>query len=210
MSAPAPWLSSSLRGDHRPVNALELAAAALGGYLVGAVSPAALLARSRHIDLRGLGSGNPGATNVGRILGVRWGVLVALLDVAKGFLPAVAFTLLSHEAGMLAGAAAVVGHVTSPFLRGRGGKGVAAAFGAVLGVEPFWALGLLVGFGVAVALSRWVALGSMTAAVMLVVIAVVTGAEPAEQVWAGFLALVILVRHRTNVIARWRARRVYG
>ena len=192
------------------MNGLLLALAAVGGYLVGAVSPAALLARSRHVDLRGLGSGNPGATNVGRVLGVRWGVLVALLDVAKGFVPALGFSLAGQDAGLVAGAAAVVGHVSSPFLRGRGGKGVAAAFGAVLGVAPFWAVALLVAFGVVVALSRWVALASMTAAVTLVVLSLVTDAEPAQQVWAGFLAVVILVRHRTNVVARWRAWRVYG
>ena len=189
---------------------LAVALAALCGYLVGAVSPAALLARSRAVDLRGLGSGNPGATNVGRVLGVRWGVVVALLDVTKGLVPSVAFGLWTEEAGLVAGAAAVVGHVSSPFLRGRGGKGVAAAFGAILGVAPLWALALLVVFAVVAAASRWVALGSMSAAVGLVVASLVTDADVAQQVWAAFLAALILVRHRVNVIARWRARRVYG
>jgi glycerol-3-phosphate acyltransferase PlsY len=192
------------------VNALVIALAAVGGYLVGAVSPAALLARSRHVDLRGLGSGNPGATNVGRVLGLRWGVLVALLDVAKGFLPALGFSLVDSDAGLVAGAAAVVGHVSSPFLRGRGGKGVAAAFGAVLGVAPFWALGLLVVFAVVVGLTRWIALASMTTAVALFVVSLVADTDIEHRVWAGFLAVLILVRHRTNVIARWRAWRVYG
>lgn len=192
------------------MTALAIVLAAVGGYLVGAVSPAALLARSRRVDLRDLGSGNPGATNVGRIMGVRWGVLVALLDVAKGFLPALLASLASADAGLVGGAAAVVGHVSSPFLRGRGGKGVATAFGAVLGVAPFWALALLVAFAVVAAASRWVALGSMTAAVTLVAISLVSEAGLAQQVWAGFLAVVILVRHRTNVVARWRAGRVYG
>jgi acyl phosphate:glycerol-3-phosphate acyltransferase len=192
------------------VNALVIALAAVGGYLVGAVSPAALLARSRHVDLRGLGSGNPGATNVGRVLGLRWGVLVALLDVAKGFLPALGFSLVDSDAGLVAGAAAVVGHVSSPFLRGRGGKGVAAAFGGVLGVAPFWALGLLVVFAVVVGLTRWIALASMTTAVALFVVSLVTDTDVEHRVWAGFLAAVILIRHRTNVIARWRAWRVYG
>lgn len=192
------------------MNALLIGLAAAGGYLVGAVSPAALLARSRHVDLRGLGSGNPGATNVGRVLGVRWGVLVALLDMAKGFVPALAFSLAGSDAGLVAGAAAVVGHVSSPFLRGRGGKGVATAFGAILGVAPFWGVGLLVVFAVVAAVSRWIALASMAAAVTLVAISVVSDAELTVQVWAGLLALIILMRHRTNVIARWRARRVYG
>ena len=191
------------------MNAVAVLAAAIGGYLVGAISPAALLARSRRVDLRALGSGNPGATNVGRVLGVRWGVTVGLLDVAKGLVPAAVFGLVGEGLGLLAGAAAVVGHVTSPFLRGRGGKGVATAFGAILGVAPVWGLLLLAVFVVAVALTRWVALGSMCAAAGLVVLSVVDGTSARVRVWAVFLAAVILVRHRTNVVTRWRAWRVY-
>lgn len=191
------------------MNAVAVLAAALCGYLVGAVSPAALLARSRHIDLRTLGSGNPGATNVGRVLGFRWGVTVALLDVLKGFLPAAAFGLAGEGLGLVAGAAAVVGHVSSPFLRGRGGKGVATAFGAILGVAPGWGLALLAVFVAVVGLTRWVALGSMTAAVALVVLSLVDSATAQVRVWAVFLALLILARHRTNVVTRWRAWRVY-
>lgn len=191
------------------MNAVAALAAALCGYLVGAVSPAALLARSRHIDLRTLGSGNPGATNVGRVLGFRWGVTVALLDVLKGFLPAAAFGLAGEGLGLVAGAAAVVGHVSSPFLRGRGGKGVATAFGAILGVAPGWGLALLAVFVAVVGLTRWVALGSMSAAVALVVLSLVDGATAQVRVWAVFLALLILARHRTNVVTRWRAWRVY-
>jgi glycerol-3-phosphate acyltransferase PlsY len=193
------------------VSALAVAAAAVVGYLLGAVSPAALIARARGIDLRGEGSGNPGATNVGRVLGLRWGVLVGVLDVLKGFVPAVLFfTFFGDGAGEVAGAAAVVGHVSSPFLRGRGGRGVATAFGAVLGVAAFWALGLMVVFAVVAAVSRWVGLASMAAGVALVVIALVTDADTDQRIWAVFLAVVILVRHRTNVVARWRAWRVYG
>ncbi|MDQ1586073.1 MAG: acyl phosphate:glycerol-3-phosphate acyltransferase, partial [Actinomycetota bacterium] len=91
------------------MSALAVAAAAVVGYLLGAVSPAALIARARGIDLRGEGSGNPGATNVGRVLGLRWGVLVGVLDVLKGFVPAVlVFTVFGDGAGEVAGAAAVV------------------------------------------------------------------------------------------------------
>jgi acyl phosphate:glycerol-3-phosphate acyltransferase len=192
------------------VTAFVVVLAAACGYLAGAVSPAALLARSRHVDLRNLGSGNPGATNVGRVLGVRWGLLVGLLDAAKGFVPAFAFAMVGDRAGLVAGAAAVVGHVTSPFLRGRGGKGVATSLGAVLGVAPWWGLVVLLVFGLVVAVSRWFALASMAAALALVALSLVTDASPERRVWAAFLALVILVRHRRNLVARWRARRVYG
>jgi glycerol-3-phosphate acyltransferase PlsY len=185
-------------------------AAAVVGYLLGAMSPAALIARARGIDLAE-GSGNPGATNVGRLLGLRWGVLVGVLDVLKGFGPALLFFwFFGDAAGEVGGAAAVIGHVSSPFLRGRGGRGVATAFGAVLGVAPLWALGLVVVFAAVSALSRWVGLASMAAGVALVVTGLVTDTDADKRIWAVFLAVVILVRHRTNVIARWRAWRVYG
>ena len=77
--------------------------AALVGYLVGSVSPATMLTRARGIDVRAVGSGNPGATNVGRVLGRRAGALVAVLDVLKGLLPAAGFGLLDHRAGLVAG-----------------------------------------------------------------------------------------------------------
>jgi glycerol-3-phosphate acyltransferase PlsY len=179
-------------------------AAAGVGYLVGSVSPAAIVARLRGVDLRASGSGNPGATNAGRVMGARVGVLVGLLDVLKGFVPAYAFGLVDHELGLLAGAAAVVGHVTSPFLKGRGGRGVATSLGAVLAVEPVWALVALATFGVTVALTRWVALGSMLAAVALVVCAVVSEAPWPDLVFVLALATVVELRHVPNVVRRWR------
>lgn len=190
------------------MSALAFVVAGVCGYLAGSVSPASLVARTQKVDLRSAGSGNPGATNVGRLLGVRWGVLVALLDVAKGWVPAFVFAFFDLRLGLLAGAAAVVGHVSSPFLRGRGGKGVATTFGAVLGVAPQWALVLLVVFVVVVAMTRWVALGSMSAAAALVVLTLLADAEPAERLWAALLGVIILARHRRNIVARWQERRI--
>jgi glycerol-3-phosphate acyltransferase PlsY len=188
---------------------VEGALALVCGYLIGSLSTASLLARARGLDLRSLGSGNPGATNVGRVMGVGWGVLVALVDVAKGFAVALLFTLVWEPAGLLAGAAAVLGHVSSPFLRGRGGKGVATALGAVLAVEPLWAIALLAVFVAVFLVFRWVALSSMSSAMALSVLALVTDADVAQRVWALVLTVVILARHRTNVVSRWRAWQVY-
>jgi glycerol-3-phosphate acyltransferase PlsY len=176
------------------------------GYLVGAVSPATLIARARGADLRTSGSGNPGATNVGRVLGRKWGVVVALLDVAKGLVPAAVFGLVMHEAGLLAGFAAMVGHVTSPFLRGRGGKGVATAGGAILGSHPLWAPFVLLTWLVVVGVSRWVALASVVAATVVPVGAVVSGGGVADVLWALAVAALVLVRHRSNFARWWRAR----
>ncbi len=176
-----------------------LVVAALTGYLLGAVSPATLVAARRGIDLRLVGSGNPGATNVGRALGRRTGVVVAVLDVLKGVLPAAGFGAVDHRAGLLAGLAAVVGHISSPFLRGRGGKGVATAAGAVLGSHPLWALVVFVVWLMVIGLGRWVALASMSAAVAVFAVALLAGED---RLWAGLLALVIIGRHQANVARR--------
>lgn len=173
------------------------------GYSVGAVSPATLLARRKGVDLRGVGSGNPGATNAGRALGSRTGVLVAVLDVLKGAVPAAAFGAADHRAGLLAGIAAVLGHVTSPFLRGHGGKGVATAGGAILGSHPLWAVPVMLTWVAVVAVSRWAALASLAAALMILVVAVVVRED---LIWAGALFGIVLVRHQPNV-RRWMAAR---
>lgn len=185
------------------MSALLVLSAAVG-YLAGSVSTATIVASRRGVDLREVGSGNPGATNVGRALGRRTGVVVALLDVAKGLLPAAGLGAVDHRAGLVAGVAAVLGHVTSPFLRGRGGRGVATAAGAVLGSHPLWALLVIAVWAAVVAASRWVALASISAALSVLVVAVVVRED---VVWAACLAAVVLVRHQPNVARRLERRR---
>lgn len=184
------------------MTALLLAGAAVLGYLVGALSPATLLARRRGVDLTAAGSGNPGATNAGRVLGRRAGVAVALLDLVKGAVPAAAFSLADARAGLLAGFAAVLGHVTSPYLRGRGGKGVATSAGAVLGSQPVLLPVVLGVWVVVVLVSRWVALASMVAALALPVGAYLLDARGPTLLWAAALAAVVVIRHQPNVRAR--------
>lgn len=173
--------------------------AAVVGYLVGAVSPATFLARRRGIDLRGVGSGNPGASNAGRALGRRTGALVALLDGLKGLVVAGGFGLVDHRAGLVGGVAAVLGHVTSPLLRGRGGKGVATALGAILGSHPLWAPIVLLIWVIGLGASRWIALASVLAAASVPVIAVVAGEDVG---WALVLALIVIARHQANFVRR--------
>jgi len=176
---------------------VSLLLAAAAGYLVGALSPATLVAQARGIDLRSVGSGNPGAANAGRALGRRTGLAVALLDVAKGALPAAGFALLDHRAGLVAGVAAVLGHVSSPFLHGRGGKGVATAAGAILGSHPLWVVPVLLTWLLVLAVSRWIALASVSAALAVLVLALLV---PQDIAWAAALALVIVIRHRGNLV----------
>lgn len=184
--------------------------AALAGYALGAVNPAAIVARVFGVDLRATGSGNPGATNVGRALGPRWAVLVGFLDILKGFVPAVVFgTLVGQTAGEIAGIAAVIGHVTSPYLRGRGGKGVATTLGAILGVQPLLAIPVLAAFGIGVAVWHRVGLGAVLGAIALIACGLagwLTGLMDAADMWfAVVLGMVVLVRHQRNLREAWVA-----
>lgn len=180
----------------------ELVAVAVPSYLLGSVSPAMVLARARGVDLRAVGSGNPGAANASRALGRRLGVVVGLLDLTKGALPAaVAGRVVSHPAALVAGGAAVAGHVSSPYLRGRGGKGVATAAGAILGAHPAWFPVVLATWAATLAASHWVALASCCAALAAVTTAAVSRSPRLDVVWAAALATVVLARHRTNLAA---------
>jgi glycerol-3-phosphate acyltransferase PlsY len=180
-----------------------LALAIVVGYLVGAVSPAAWIAKARGIDIRAIGSGNPGASNAGRALGRRTGVLVAVLDVAKGAVPAAVFAAaVDHRAGLAASLAAVIGHVTSPFLKGRGGKGAATAAGAVLGMHPLWVAFVVATWVLVLAASRWIALASILAALAIVGVSVIADQD---IWWAVAIATIVVLRHTGNITRRLRS-----
>ncbi|OFE16449.1 acyl-phosphate glycerol 3-phosphate acyltransferase [Humibacillus sp. DSM 29435] len=183
-------------------------------FLVGAVNPATLIARVLGHDLSATGSGNPGATNAGRVLGPRWGVLVGLLDVLKGLLPTLgADHWLGAHVAYAVGIAAVAGHIWSPYLGGRGGKGVATTLGAVLGVHPWFALVVVVVFAVSVVVARRVSIGSVCGAfAMIVLAALVLLGLVAGDLWTGLwllvLAGVVIWRHQNNIRAWWRQQRM--
>jgi len=194
-----------------PGSWIVVAVAAVLGFFVGAVNPATIIATTRHADLR-QGSGNPGATNVGRVLGVRWGVVVGLLDVLKGLVPTLlALWLVDRFTAYVVGLVAVLGHVLSPFLRGHGGKGVATSMGAILALyDPWFALGMLLVFGLMLWRTRWVAGSSIAAAGLLGLYA---GFAPlpepvaAGRLWGICIALLVVVRHHGN-IRGWVRRRL--
>jgi len=189
---------------------LVVGVAAVLGFFVGSINPATIIARILHADLR-QGSGNPGATNAGRVLGVRWGVVVGLLDVLKGFIPTfLALLLVDRFTAYVVGLATVLGHVLSPFLHGRGGRGVATSLGAVLAVFPWFALGMIMVFGLMLWRTRWVAGSSLAAAALLGLYA---GLAPlpdpvaAGRVWGICIALLVIIRHYDN-IRGWVQRRL--
>jgi acyl phosphate:glycerol-3-phosphate acyltransferase len=180
------------------------------GFFVGAVSPATIVARVRRADLT-QGSGNPGATNTGRLLGLRWGVVVGVFDVLKGLVPTlVALLWLGRPTAYAVGLACILGHVLSPYLHGRGGKGVATSLGAILAVFPVLAVGLMALFGLILWRTRWVAGASLAAATALGLWAVF-GPLPEPvllgRVWGLAVALLIVARHERNIRGWLRQRR---
>ena len=182
--------------------------AVAGSYLLGSIPFSYLVARGFGVaDVRKVGSGNVGATNVMRAAGRSAGILAFLLDAAKG---GVATFLVSRlfagdpAAPALAAAAAVLGHVFPVWLRFKGGKGVATGVGAFLPLAPLASGLAVVVFGLTLAVSRYVSLSSVLGAASLPVMAAALGAPFAVWLSASFCAVVILSKHRPN-LARLRA-----
>jgi glycerol-3-phosphate acyltransferase PlsY len=185
----------------------QLLIAAAVGFLVGSVNPATIVAKARGVNLRDIGSGNPGATNTARALGKRTGVIVGVLDVLKGLVPALAFSVWGPGAAGTAGLFAVLGHIFSPFLRGKGGKGTATTLGAVLGVEPIWTIPMLLAFGVTYAVTKRVGLGAVAGAAILIAIGLWWSDIRAEQLFAVFLGIIVIIRHESNLREAFAGRR---
>lgn len=176
----------------------------VGSYLLGAVPTSYLVMRMvRGVDLRTVGSGNLGATNLYRQLGWRFAIPVGLFDMAKGALPVVAGLRLAGSGMAVAlglGAAAVIGHVYSVFVGFKGGKGVATGAGVVLGLAP-WAFVVSLGvWGLVVWLSGYVSLGSVLAALVFPGATWLLHPEQRPILWMHLvLAAMIVVLHRANL-----------
>jgi len=177
-----------------------------GAYFLGSVPFGYLIVRLvRGVDIRETGSGSIGATNVVRAMGKRWGILVFALDVAKGFLPALAGMRIGSPAvACCAGLAAVAGHNWPCFLAFRGGKGVATSCGVVLAVFPPGLAAGLAAWAVSLKLWRYVSLSSMIGGAALLAAALAFqdepfGADLPVTVLAVTAAALSVIRHRANV-----------
>lgn len=194
-------------------------------YLIGGIPFGVVVGRMCGVDVRKQGSGNIGATNVGRVLGRKLGGLVFALDVLKGLLPTLAAgTILAGAAAaehwsdasrylcwLAVGVASVIGHNYPVYLRFRGGKGVATSLGATLGVYPDLTYPALIALGVwvvVVAISRYVSLGSICAGIALPLsfagLSAYRGRSVLSEGWplllfALLVATMVIVRHRSNV-----------
>lgn len=186
-------------------------------YLLGSLSPSIILSRIiKGIDIRTYGSGNAGMTNAMRLLGMKWGTVVALIDTLKGFTASYIFTTWLYSAidvtpldvtlvRILAGSMAMVGHIWTVFFGFKGGKGVLTMAGAVLGVAPLQVGICTMIFLTVLFISRYVSLSSMIAysffPVVVFVFNLVFQVETSIylKIFSFLIAGVIIYTHRENI-----------
>ena len=181
----------------------------VAAYFVGAIPFGYLIGRMRGVDVRTVGSKNIGATNVYRTVGKKWGFLAFACDFAKGFTPTLLCSLYvaRHSGGgawpenlpVCVGLACVVGHTLTVFMRFKGGKGVATAFGMFMALMPYPTLMAFGVFVVTVWLSHYISLGSILAAVTLGVAVWFFPATLLLRIIADIIAVFIVIKHRTNI-----------
>ena len=191
-----------------------LALTILTAYLSGSIPSGVWISRMvRGIDIRQHGSGNPGAANVARVVGAPWGVTVGLFDVLKGFAPVFWLgPIASASSGLglgdvrlLLGAAAVLGHLLPVFARFKGGKGVLTGMGVMIALMPLEVAIAAAVWAAVFAISRTVSLGSLTAALALVVVVFarrfIFHVPIANSLIVATLLLAILLfwTHRSNI-----------
>ena len=176
-----------------------------GAYLVGAIPFGFLIGKMRGVDVRTVGSKNIGATNVYRTVGHKWGFLAFFCDFLKGFLPTffalryVSTSTFNLNLPVLVGLACVIGHTLTVFMKFRGGKGVATAFGMMVALATYPALLAFAVFVVTVWLSHYISLGSMLAAATLAVLVWLFPCLLAVRIIAVLVAVFVIVKHKSNI-----------
>lgn len=176
---------------------MHLLLAAIVGYLIGAIPFSYIIPKAKGIDITKVGSGNVGGTNVLRTLGTIAGGLAVFLDIIKAVAAVLIFKHFGEEPMVMAGAMAVVGHCFSPFLKFKGGKGVAATLGVFFAIFPQAGLFSLGIFIIVVSLTQYVSLSSIISLLAGSIFALVFG----KPYWIIFLALCLfsVLRHKENI-----------
>lgn len=182
---------------------LETVLVLLGAYLLGSIPFSFLVARWFGVpDVRKVGSGNVGATNVMRSAGRGAGALAFALDAAKGGAAALLAHRVAPEGWLAPGSAvtAILGHMYPVWLRFRGGKGVATGVGAFFPLAPLAAAGGIAAFGLTLAATRYVSLGSIAGALCLPVVALLTGRPHPVVATAAATCALVIWKHRANLV----------
>lgn len=169
-------------------------------YVIGTFPSALLVARANGVDIRTVGSGNPGASNVTRVLGWRKGLWVFVLDAAKGAIAAgLGLIVADRPAGYALGAAAVLGHVFPVWHRFRGGKGVATGGGVFAVLSPLVFLSLVVLWGAISKLTKKASLASIVIVTLLPVGVAIVRQEAWEVLATIAVGVLVMARHLGNI-----------
>lgn len=186
------------------MSTLEISIVSIIGYLLGSISFAVIISKRKGVNIFSVGSGNPGATNVKRVLGSKYGNTVFILDALKGLVaagwPLLVFPDDGLRLGVIALVAAIIGHSVPVFFKFRGGKGVATTMGGLLAIMPFTLLiGLLV-WVVVFYSTKFVALASILFAFSLPISAInLYGTGDPRFSLSMMLCVLIFFRHRSNL-----------
>ena len=189
-------------------NSIIVASWLVGAYLVGGIPFGFLIGKARGVDVRTVGSKNIGATNVFRTVGKKWGLIAFVCDVLKGLLPTLAARHFAAEPSWLplsVGVMCVVGHMLTPYMKFKGGKGVATAFGMLIGLAPALVGTAFALFALVFALSHYISLGSCSAAAFLMVavwfpILDTKGYRSIPQcMLVTLIAAFVIFKHRANI-----------
>ena len=197
----------------------------IGSYLLGSIPFGLLIAKAHGKDLRSIGSGNIGATNVSRALGRKWAYLCFVLDVFKGLLPMLATLFLTTPLStqsqservvllwlwLAVGCAAILGHIFPIYLKLKGGKGVATSFGVAMGLWPYYTICAsfaIAVWAVVVLIWRYVSLASIAASItfplVLILAIILSPGWDFVSLWplltiAIAIPLMVIIRHRENI-----------
>jgi glycerol-3-phosphate acyltransferase PlsY len=179
-------------------------------YFIGSIPFGFLITKIvKGVDIRQIGSGNPGATNVSRVLGKPYGILVFFLDMLKGFLPIFTFDLLSGSHGhdsslILCSVSVICGHTFPIFLGFKGGKAAATGCGVFLWLAPIPLLISVAVWLITISISRYISLGSIISSIILATSLILLGKDPFGQelyltLFSVFMAILIIIRHKSNI-----------
>lgn len=181
----------------------------ISAYLLGSIPTGFLVAKAvKGIDIRKEGSGNIGATNVFRVIGKKWGILVLVLDILKGLLSVTILSAILYEEGLafnlidfklLLGSCAICGHNWTIFLNFNGGKGIATGIGVIFGLLPLAGVIFLVIWIITVFATKYVALGSIISHLLLPLIIAVLGYDIKYVAFTIILCIISTYRHKDNI-----------
>lgn len=174
----------------------------IGTYFISSISFALIAGKLKHINLREVGSGNLGATNVYRALGIKYAVLVFVLDAAKGFLPTFMAMYLfeNYVIHVAVGLVSILGHSLSIYVKFKGGKGVATGLGVVMALNPLVATILAFGGIGSIWITRYVAPVSIVCSIVAPILFYIFQSPIEYTLFICLIAGVIVVRHKDNII----------